>query len=300
MRPGSLPSTGPGLSTRRTPGAGWLIVAEQPPVWDGSGVDPWLPARLDAALEAAVWERQVRDAVWSRLSGWIVAARRAVLDAPRPDASAIWALVPQWEEAVREVVAGPLTDATGAAYEKLFGPGVSFESRPAVVEHLSTVTNRMSWMPDDVHNLVVSQVAQGAEAGESIPTITRRIQGVLDEAGTPRWANQAVTIARTETVSALNAGRSDAFAMVSEELDQPMETRWLATADRRTRPSHARADGQRIPVGGVFVVGGALLRYPGDPGGPARETVLCRCTTLLLEPGEDVDLSNRQFQKPTK
>jgi hypothetical protein len=106
-------------------------------------------------------------------------------------------------------------------------------------------------------------------------------------------------IARTETIGALNAGRDDAFTAVAEaDPDTRYEKIWLATDDRRTRTTHNLADGQRVPVGAPFIVGGFPLARPGDPTGPAHEVIQCRCTLLLVEKGETVDLSNRQFRGP--
>lgn len=96
------------------------------------------------------------------------------------------------------------------------------------------------------------------------------------------------------TIGALNAGRHDSFEAVAEELDVPMERVWLSTIDSRTRPAHAAADGQRVPLRQPFTVGGAQLMFPGDPTGPAAQVINCRCGELLVEEGEDVDLTSRQ------
>ncbi|QSM01217.1 MuF-like minor capsid protein [Microbacterium phage NoodlelyBoi] len=55
---------------------------------------------------------------------------------------------------------------------------------------------------------------------------------------------------------------------------------WVARQDERTRHTHAAADGQRVPVGQPFSVGGASLQHPGDRRGPAGETINCRCVTI--------------------
>ena len=87
---------------------------------------------------------------------------------------------------------------------------------------------------------------------------------------------QAARIARTEvhtasTIGADTAARSTGLDMVKE---------WLAAEDHRTRESHAEADGQEVGLNESFEVGGVLLEFPGDPKGPAREIINCRCAIL--------------------
>lgn len=265
-------------------------------MWNGDGIDPWLPARLAGQAELVAAEIAIREAVWAELSAWIVQVNRSVLRSIRPDPAGVWSTVADWEAAVQRIVQGPIREAIGKVYEPLLGQGYRFDSRPAVVEHLSSVANKMVRTPDTVFDLVASQVAEGANLGESIPEIASRVDGVLSATHTERWPNRATVVARTETLSALNAGRDDAFSAVAEELDEPFEKMWLSTKDSRTRRTHVKADLQRIPVGGTFTVGGFSLRRPGDPNAPAKERIQCRCSMLLLEPGESVDLSHRQFK----
>jgi len=92
------------------------------------------------------------------------------------------------------------------------------------------------------------------------------------------------TIARTETLKALNAGRQEALDQLIENPNndiqaQDVTRKWDATGDARTRPSHAAADGQVVPQGEAFKVGGALLMFPGDTslGAPGEEVINCRC-----------------------
>jgi len=60
------------------------------------------------------------------------------------------------------------------------------------------------------------------------------------------------------------------------------------TIDGKTRPSHFAADGQRVPLGGKFTIGGAQLDYPGDQSGPPEEWKNCRCRIGVLAPGEAI------------
>lgn len=260
--------------------------------------DPWLPARLDARTGAARAEQEIRRAFWAVLSRWLVeTARRVLRGSGPPDLDAVWARVPAWRDAVDEVVQGEIRDAMGTAYSALLGPDFRWDSRPFVASYLGQVSNRMVRTPDEVYDLVAGQVAQGVNLGEGIPAIRDRIDTVLSTTKTERWPNRATVVARTEAIGALNAGRADAFTAVAEEMDEPMEKVWIATTDSRTRPSHREADGQRVPVAGTFTVGGFSLAFPGDPSGPPQEVIQCRCTTLLVEPGEMTDMSNRQFRR---
>lgn len=267
------------------------------PVWNGQGIDPWLPARLDARLEVARFERLIRTAVWAALSEWLVVTARRVLrsDAP-PDLDAIWARTPAWLDAVEYLVQGQVFQALGAAYARLLGRDFPWDQRVFVTRYLAEVRNRLSRIPDEVHDLMAGQLAAGINLGEGIPKLAARIDELLSTTATARWRNRAVVIARTEVIGALNAGRQDAFLAVAEQTGDQFEKMWLATDDARTRPTHDEADGQRVPLTAPFIVGGFELQFPGDPSGPPQECVQCRCTQLLLEPGEETDLSNRQFR----
>lgn len=89
------------------------------------------------------------------------------------------------------------------------------------------------------------------------------------------WQVRAQRIARTESTGAYNAAGLAALA------DEGETTKvWIATEDARTRPSHRAADRQAVPITQPFEVGASTLLMPGDPSGPAHETVNCRCTMV--------------------
>lgn len=89
------------------------------------------------------------------------------------------------------------------------------------------------------------------------------------------WRIRAERIARTESTAAYNFGTSVALTQEGVECQE-----WVATRDARTRPEHARADGQVVRVGSPFTVGGFLMRQPGDFNAPPELTVHCRCTII--------------------
>lgn len=268
------------------------------PVWNGKGEDPWLPQRLDARLEVATVERSIRAAVWAALSEWLVALERRMLRAGgRPDLDAVWALEPSWRDAVDLLLQGEIFKALKTVFEKLLGKEYAWDQRPAVNRYLTEVRNRLVRIPEEVYDLVAGQLAAGINLGDSIPQLASRVDTVLSTTGSARWPNRAVVIARTETIGALNLGRWESFRVIAEaDPDIEFEKMWLATDDSRTRPTHNEADQQRVPLDSPFKVGAFELAFPGDPAGPAQEVIQCRCTLLLVESGETVDLGNRQMR----
>jgi len=57
---------------------------------------------------------------------------------------------------------------------------------------------------------------------------------------------------------------------------------WIPFLDEHTRPSHVQANGQEKTTFQTFTVGGASLRFPGDPLGPLREIMGCRCSKITI------------------
>lgn len=169
------------------------------PVWDGQGVDPWLPARLEARAETARVERDIREVVWAALSNWLVKLSRRVLSGgERPDLDAIWAMAPLWREAVDAILRGEVLRAIGVAFARVLGPGSNYAARPFVTAYLAEVRNRLVRVPDDVYDLVAGELAQGVNLGENLDKLRARVDSVLSTTGSERWPNRATVIARTE------------------------------------------------------------------------------------------------------
>lgn len=100
-------------------------------------------------------------------------------------------------------------------------------------------------------------------------------------------AARAETIVRTEMTRIFNLAQSSQQQQAAQTVPE-LRKRWVATGDGRTRDSHLRAhrryNRNPIPIDKPFIVGGAKLMFPGDPRGPASETINCRCTTVMVHP----------------
>jgi hypothetical protein len=127
-------------------------------------------------------------------------------------------------------------------------------------------------------------VRKAMEAGKPVPAATvERITG--------RYADRLLqyrgeNIARTETITAFNAAREEAFrqAIASGSLlPENVTGTWGATGDGRTRHTHMVMNGQERRFGQPFVSpSGAQMMFPGDTslGAGPEETINCRCTKL--------------------
>lgn len=109
----------------------------------------------------------------------------------------------------------------------------------------------------------------GVLEGESIAKLRDRILGTFD--GLAKW--RAELIARTEVVGGCNAASN----VVARETGVVTGRTWLATKDARTRDTHRELDGVRVGLDEPYPNG---CRFPGDPDGPAAETINCRCVEL--------------------
>jgi HK97 family phage portal protein len=127
-------------------------------------------------------------------------------------------------------------------------------------------------LSDAVIDSVHEAIAEGFGASETIKEITARIEDVYQFAAEGR----AERIARTEIISASNAGSIEGMNQAGVEYKE-----WLDSRDEKVRDSHKDLGGTVVPIGEDFIsIGGAHLSFPGDPDGPAEEIINCRCTIL--------------------
>ena len=139
----------------------------------------------------------------------------------------------------------------------------------------------IAWQRGQIQSVVTQSILQG----ESIPNMAKRICNTLGEQN----RKAAVRYARTASTAAQNAGRVDSYKR-AESMGIELEKEWLATLDHRTRHEHRQLDGQHVPNDEPFKVGGAEIKYPGDPSAPGHLIWNCRCT--LVPRLKSLDQSN--------
>jgi Phage Mu protein F like protein len=95
-----------------------------------------------------------------------------------------------------------------------------------------------------------------------------------------RWVGfRARTIARTQSLMAVNAGRNAALKQVAEQAHFDSDTiirTWNAEMDDRTRDSHYALDGEEVEgMDEPFQADAGPIMYPGDPAAPPEEIINC-------------------------
>ena len=100
-------------------------------------------------------------------------------------------------------------------------------------------------------------------------------------------ASKAETIVRTESgrvrMSARQIGMEELETKFADD-DVGMMKMWISSKDKKTRPSHRKADSQKVPISGQFTVGGCKGSSPGNLVGPnsASENINCRCDIVTV------------------
>lgn len=160
--------------------------------------------------------------------------------------------------------------------ERLYRAAAAVVTGEALERFLAGVRRRLvdeSTLIDDIHT---AQERHGDEAvdidwtgadGDSLP-----------------WRSRAALIGQHEAqVTSMQAATDGA--------PEGARKRWQHRSDDRVRTAHRTAGGQVRPLDEPFTVGGAQLMYPGDPSGPADQTLNCRCEMFLITPtqGETMD-----------
>jgi hypothetical protein len=262
-------------------------------------------AQKQAALEVfAQYEPPLYEAYLEMMLEWLAAVKAAMFAGGiaslglMPDPMTVFSQTPKWNELTADYSETVAREVLSAPYKDLFADGTLFQSRPFVRNWIATRENRLRAVPAEVFGLVSHIIDKATTNGASIPDATAQIEELFSATGMKTWKNRARTVARTEVVGAYNGGLYDAFSMIAaNDPETAWVKRWLATEDQRTRPDHVEADGQAVPFGQPFDVGGFAMMYPHDPEGPAKEVINCRCTMLMEVEGDPTDMENRGYLK---
>lgn len=160
-----------------------------------------------------------------------------------------------------------------ASMETAAMPGYAYET----TQEILNLSRAGEWTRDETYALI-EKYLDPHEGGPAVAAIGRARDEIPSKAlagSGEGW--EAATMRDIRTITTEVVALQDIAEM--RRLGIPFK-QWVARHDPRTRESHARADGQVVPVESDFTVGGAKLFVPGDPEGPFEETLNCRCIVI--------------------
>ena len=257
--------------------------------------DPNLPARLRALAVITDGEQRIGRSWFRSLRGFLDRVRPAVTGGDRIDPDRVSDYQQFWSSEVDQRIVPTIRGVLTRSWRRVTEAGDP-NTDQWTSSYLNEAGNRLRRIPDEVYALIVTEVERGIREGLSIDKVTAAVDVILTATGSERWPNRARTVARTETMGAVNAGVYRGAVLDAERRGDvaPFKV-WLSTEDNRTRPTHVAADQQRTLLTQPFVVGTSQLQFPGDPRGPGNEVINCRCTMIPIVLGETIDWTNRQF-----
>jgi hypothetical protein len=192
-----------------------------------------------------------------------------------PEPFALGKVDKRWRWFIAAVLAAlPVRYATAIAVERLSNELLG-----------SPLPGRVYTSVREVLSLAMQQQWSRSVVAQQLSTTLRMSTGTVARTGDQRqpladsgttWETQTRTLARTTATSTY--GHASVRSMAADP--GITQKRWVAVGDKHTRKSHARASGQTVNVSEPFMVGGAVMQYPGDPSGSYSETANCRCVVV--------------------
>jgi HK97 family phage portal protein len=147
-------------------------------------------------------------------------------------------------------------------------------------KHITSITETTR---KQIKNVIADSFGDQVAPGE----IASRIRDVFDNISTGR----AMTIARTETLSAVSVGqdlKAQEFKAAYPKEAARMKRIWISAQDEKVRDNHQDYDGKMVELGEEFAPG---LKFPRDPDcTDAGEVINCRCTSIEYFPEDEKEI----------
>lgn len=190
-------------------------------------------------------------------------------------------------EAWRERFTGIVTHSVNAGGQSVAGAvGLDFTLETPRVQ--AAIRRRVTKLAGNVCKTTVDSIRGAVAAARASGMGLEEAARLIEETTFGEITrSRARTIARTETVGAMNEGE-----LLAAKLSGVVHSKeWLTQRDAKVRESHAAIDGERVDIGAAFSNG---LQHPGDPSGPPEDVINCRCTLLYHDEGAPAETTVQQ------
>lgn len=122
-----------------------------------------------------------------------------------------------------------------------------------------------------------------APAESYLPAFQRELEETLQKTKRPEAIDRDVQVARiTRWIGTYSVNSATYFAtrgVAGRKI-------WVSMGDDDVRSTHQQANGQSVPLLGLFDVAGVRMRFPGEPVGPPEVWINCRCLVAADVRGE--------------
>lgn len=240
----------------------------------------WRKFDVKASRQESRYEKEAREQferekadIENRLSGSTDATIQAVLEKikaayTRKDGQYHKEWLERYEQLITETF-----NAAGEDIAAELGFDFSLEN-PRVQFAILNRTNKLAGnVTQTTYDAVKDTIAKARSEGLGLSEIAARIRE--DVFGGEITKTRAMTIARTETVAAMNEGEM----IAAQESGVIRSKEWLSQGDAKVRDGHD-IDGETVGLDDLFSNG---LEYPGDKRGAAANVINCRCTVLYSD-----------------
>lgn len=163
--------------------------------------------------------------------------------------------------------------------DEAFVFGRSFDFEQIVNQYFSARELILSGITLRMSTRISNLIEQGRADNLTLPQIAK----LVSDNFLPISRSRAALIARTETHSAASFANHSYHQTAQKDLGIKMMKKWVSTGDARTRPTHARANGQTVDMDEKFEIGGTQMQYAGDSAGGAKNVINCRCVIIYAD-----------------
>jgi len=132
------------------------------------------------------------------------------------------------------------------------------------------------YMSETTIGQVFNTIEGGIDQGKTVQQIAGDLRSKFSDI--QEIGARAMTIARTETLTAVSLGQASAMKEAAKVIPN-LKKMWISADDDRVRDSHAELHGDVVAADEAFKNG---LSFPRDPSGPAEEVINCRCTWIMV------------------
>lgn len=165
---------------------------------------------------------------------------------------------------------------------------MTFPNEKALAILKEESAKKIKYITETTRNQINGIISDSFGEQVAVTEISSRIRDVFPDMKSGR----ALTIARTETLSAVSMGQNLKVQEFKQQFPREaakMKRMWITAQDDRVRDTHISNDGVSVEIGEKFPNG---LEYPRDPSGDASEVINCRCTSIEYFPEDKNEIES--------